>query len=332
MTTLFISDLHLEAGQPEIGEQFLSFLAGEARAAEALYILGDLFEAWLGDDDPNPYYGDMKSALRELSETGVPVYFMHGNRDFMIGPDFASEAGLTILEDPTVVDLYGEKVLLCHGDSLCTDDVEYQQAMTRDPQWQAMILAKSIEERIALAIQARKASMERSELLSDEIMDVNQNAVAAALAERGVEVMLHGHTHRPAVHSLDLGDRTATRIVLGDWFTQGSVVRWVARDWKSCPDNQGIVRLWSGSSGVKSKFRVWLRNKRRLDRLEFSQSLLDHFIVNTAFGLRERDVVFEMPRFRGQQPTIEFTQLLRQSRRDSREPFAGTSFDQRADE
>jgi len=228
MTTLFISDLHLESGQPEIGKQFLSFLAGEARAAEALYILGDLFEVWLGDDDPNPYYGEMKLALRELSDTGVPAYFMHGNRDFMIGADFASETGLTILEDPTVVDLYGEKVLLCHGDSLCTDDVRYQQfrAMTRAPKWQTMMLAKSIEERIALALQMRKESMERGESLSDEIMDVNHDAVAGAMAEQSVEVMLHGHTHRPAVHSFDLGDRTATRIVLGDWYEQGSVVRW----------------------------------------------------------------------------------------------------------
>ena len=228
MTTLFISDLHLEANQPEIGVQFLSFLAGEAREAEALYVLGDLFEVWLGDDDPNPYYDEMKLALRELSDTGVPVYFMHGNRDFTIGTDFAAETGLTILDDPSVVDLYGEKVLLCHGDSLCTDDIHYQQvrAMTRNPEWQAMMLAKSIEERIAFAVQARKESMERGESLSDEIMDVNQDAVAAALGEHGVKVMLHGHTHRPAMHSLDLGDHTATRIVLGDWYEQGSVVRW----------------------------------------------------------------------------------------------------------
>jgi len=228
MTTLFISDLHLEANQPEIGIQFLSFLAGEARGAEALYVLGDLFEVWLGDDDPSPYYGEMKSALRTLTDTGVPVYFMHGNRDFTIGADFAAETGITILDDPSVVDLYGEEVLLCHGDALCTDDVQYQQirAMTRNPGWQAMMLAKSIEERIAFAIEARKESMERGESLSDEIMDVNQEAVAAALQEYGVAVMLHGHTHRPAVHSVDLGDRKATRIVLGDWYEQGSVVRW----------------------------------------------------------------------------------------------------------
>jgi UDP-2,3-diacylglucosamine hydrolase len=156
------------------------------------------------------------------------VYFMHGNRDFIIGKDFAAATGITILDDPTVVDLYGEKILLCHGDSLCTDDVHYQQirATMRNPEWQAMILAKSIEERIALALQARKDSMERSESLSDEIMDVNQDAVATMLDEHGVDVMLHGHTHRPAVHTVDLADRTATRIVLGDWFEQGSVVRW----------------------------------------------------------------------------------------------------------
>jgi UDP-2,3-diacylglucosamine hydrolase len=228
MTTLFISDLHLEAKQAAIGEQFLNFLGGEAREAEALYILGDLFEAWLGDDDPNPYYGEMTSALRALSDAGVPVYFMHGNRDFMIGTDFAVATGVTILDDPTVVDLYGEQVLLCHGDSLCTDDIEYQQVrlMVRDPNWQAMMLTKSIEERIAFAIQSRKKSMERGESLNDEIMDVNQEAVAAALNEHGVNVMLHGHTHRPAVHPIDLDNRKATRIVLGDWYEQGSVVRW----------------------------------------------------------------------------------------------------------
>ena len=228
MTILFISDLHLEASQPEIGEQFLSFLGGEARKAEALYILGDLFEAWLGDDDPNPYYGDMKTALRELVDTGVPVSFMHGNRDFMIGENFASETGVSILTDPVVVNLHGEDVLLCHGDALCTDDVHYQQvrAMTRNPEWQAMMIAKSIEERIAFAIQARQESIARGESMSDEIMDVNQDAVVATLREHDVNTMLHGHTHRPAVHEVDMGDRTAKRIVLGDWYEQGSVVRW----------------------------------------------------------------------------------------------------------
>ena len=228
MTTLFISDLHLEAGQPAIGEQFVSFLANDGRQAEALYILGDLFDAWLGDDDPNPYYGEMKSAMRDLADTGVPTFFMHGNRDFMIGKQFAAETSVTILSDPVVVTLYGQNVVLSHGDALCTDDVHYQKirAMTRDPDWQSMMRAKPLQERIALAAEARKESVARGASLNDEIMDVNQDAVAATLREHGVDVMLHGHTHRPAIHEIDLGDRTATRIVLGDWYEQGSVVRW----------------------------------------------------------------------------------------------------------
>ena len=230
MTTLLISDLHLEAKHPEIGEQFLNFLAGEARQAEALYILGDLFDAWLGDDDPNPYYAEMRHALRELTDTGVPVYFMHGNRDFAIGIEFAAQTGIRILNDPAVVNLYGTDVLLSHGDALCTDDIEYQKvrAMTRNPEWLAMMLAKSIEERIAFAVAARRESMARGESLSDEIMDVNQDAVVAVLREHEVDTLLHGHTHRPAIHEVDLGDRTATRIVLGDWYDHGSVVRWDA--------------------------------------------------------------------------------------------------------
>ncbi len=228
MTTLFISDLHLEAGRPEIGEQFLAFLAGEARDAEALYILGDLFEAWLGDDDPNPYYAQMKTAIRDLVDAGVPVSFMHGNRDFMIGEDFAAETGVTMLPDPITVELYGQTVLLSHGDALCTDDVEYQQvrAMTRNPEWQAMMRAKSIEERIQFAMQARQQSSERNATLADEIMDVNDDAVIATIREHDVDILLHGHTHRPDIHEVDLGDRAAKRIVLGDWYEQGSVVRW----------------------------------------------------------------------------------------------------------
>ena len=230
MTTLFISDLHLEAKRPEIGEQFLAFLAGEAREAEALYILGDLFEAWLGDDDPNPHYAGMKTAIREVADSGVPVFFMHGNRDFMIGEQFAAETGVTILNDPEIVDLYGDKVLLSHGDALCTDDVHYQQirAMTRDPEWQDMMRVKPIQERIEIAIQARKDSLAHGESLDDEITDVNQGAVEETIREHGVDILVHGHTHRPAVHEVELDDRVATRIVLGDWYEQGSVVRWDA--------------------------------------------------------------------------------------------------------
>ena len=228
MATLFISDLHLEPGRPEIGQQFLAFLSGAARDAEALYILGDLFEAWVGDDDPNPYYAGMKTALRELVDSGVPVFFMHGNRDFMIGARFAAETGVTLLDDPHPVELHGEKVLLSHGDAMCTDDVEYQQfrAMTRDPGWQAMMMRKSVEERIAYALQARAQSAMQGAMKSDDIMDVNQDAVEATIREHGCDILLHGHTHRPAVHPFHVDDRPVHRIVLGDWYDQGSMVEW----------------------------------------------------------------------------------------------------------
>ena len=228
MSTLFISDLHLEASRPEIGEQFMAFLAGEARNADALYILGDLFEYWIGDDDPSPYYAEMKAAIRGLVDAGVPVYFMHGNRDFMIGERFAADTGVTLLEDPHLAEFHDDKVLLCHGDTLCTDDVEYQKvrAMTRNPAWQAMMLDKSVEERLAFAEQSRQQSLAHSMTSTDEIMDVNHDAVVATMRKHGVDILLHGHTHRPAVHPMHVNGRRANRIVLGDWYEQGSVVEW----------------------------------------------------------------------------------------------------------
>jgi UDP-2,3-diacylglucosamine hydrolase len=228
MTTLFISDLHLEADRPEIGAQFLAFLDNEARDAEALYILGDFFEAWVGDDDPDEYYATIKESLRDLVGHGVPVYFMHGNRDFMIGEKFAAETGVTILPDPCPTELYGKQVLLSHGDALCTDDVEYQQvrAMTRNPDWQAAMLAKPLEERLAIAAHARAESKARNATLDEEIMDVNDAAVRAIIGEHGVDILLHGHTHRPAIHEVEVDDRIARRVVLGDWYEQGSVLRW----------------------------------------------------------------------------------------------------------
>jgi UDP-2,3-diacylglucosamine hydrolase len=228
LTTLFISDLHLDAASPGIAQQFLSFLETEAQTADALYILGDLFESWVGDDDPNPHYKTIKVALRKLADKRVPVFFMHGNRDFMIGSRFARETGVQILDDPHVLHLNGEAVLLSHGDSWCTDDVEYQavRRMTRDPQWQAMMLKKTLEERLAFAAQARAASMQHAGQLTEKIADVNAAAVANAMREAGVQKLLHGHTHRPDMHTFSLDDKTAIRIVLGDWYEQGSVVRW----------------------------------------------------------------------------------------------------------
>lgn len=231
MATLFISDLHLEAERPDIARQFLEFMDTDARECEELYILGDLFEAWVGDDDPNTHYFTIKRALRKLVDRGVPVYFMHGNRDFMIGREFSNETGVQILNDPYRVDMYGQKALFSHGDLLCTDDVQYQKVrkMTRDPDWQAKMRAKPLKERLRIAAEARRHSLEQTINMSLDIMDVNQQAVEAMIREHNVDVLLHGHTHRPAVHSVDLGNRRAKRIVLGDWYRQGSVVRWDTR-------------------------------------------------------------------------------------------------------
>jgi UDP-2,3-diacylglucosamine hydrolase len=231
MSTLFVSDLHLEADRPDIGNQFIEFLRTEAMEADDLYILGDLFEAWVGDDDPNTHYAKIKMAIRKVVDKGVPVYFMHGNRDFMIGRQFANETGVEILKDPYPVDMYGQKALLSHGDALCTDDTQYQRVrlMTRNPDWQASILAKPLKERLRIAEEARRQSLERTLNMSMDIMDVNQDEVRRVIKEHGVDVLLHGHTHRPGIHSIDLGKRKAQRIVLGDWYKQGSVLRWDLR-------------------------------------------------------------------------------------------------------
>ena len=228
MTTLFISDLHLEADRPEIADQFLRFLETEALGADALYILGDLFESWVGDDDPNAHYSWIRQALRKLTRKDVPVFFIHGNRDFMVGARFAEQTGITILDDPSIREIHGDMVLLSHGDVYCTDDVEYQavRKMTRDPAWQAMMLQKSLEERLEFAEQARAASLAHGGTINEDIMDVNSDAISGALREAGVSIMLHGHTHRPAMHDFEIDGKPARRIVLGDWYEQGSVVRW----------------------------------------------------------------------------------------------------------
>ncbi|MEJ2535128.1 MAG: UDP-2,3-diacylglucosamine diphosphatase [Gammaproteobacteria bacterium] len=222
MATLFISDLHLDDTRPDATETFLAFLRDEAPGADALYILGDLFEYWLGDDAPTPVGRAVAPALRALSERGVPIFFTHGNRDFLLGPAYADAAGMQLLAEEHVVDLYGAPTLLLHGDTLCTDDVGYQQVRTmlRDPAWQADFLSKSPEERVAAARKARELSAEYKDGVSMEIMDVNAGAVADAMDRHGVRHMIHGHTHRPAIHEVD----GRQRVVLGDWYEQGSVL------------------------------------------------------------------------------------------------------------
>lgn len=232
MATLFISDLHLDPSRPAITALFLEFLRDEAAQAEALYVLGDLFEAWVGDDDDSELARTIGSALRALHDGGVPVFLMRGNRDFLLGPDFAGKTGVRLLADPCVISLYDQPTLLMHGDLLCSDDLAYLafRQQVRDPGWQEQFLAQSLEQRRAFAGQARAASQSHQEGLRDDgkldaITDVNLATVENAMERFGVTRLIHGHTHRPEIHALRVDDHSAHRIVLGDWYRQGSVLR-----------------------------------------------------------------------------------------------------------
>ena len=221
MTTLFISDLHLEESRPDITEAFLGFLTEKAHGVEQLYILGDFFEAWIGDDERTPLQEQIAAALRAVSDSGTEIFLMHGNRDFLIGHDFCDRAGATLLDDPTVVDLYGTPTLLMHGDSLCTADVEYQKfrANMRNPQWQQMILQRPLADRQQMARQLREISMAKNQGKAETIMDVTPEEVVKDMEAHGVQRLIHGHTHRPAEHHLQANGQPAKRIVLGDWDT-----------------------------------------------------------------------------------------------------------------
>jgi len=227
MSTLFISDLHLHPARPAIVECSIRFLSTIPGSAEALYILGDLFESWVGDDHPEPAYAPVKQALMQCVRGGTPVFLLRGNRDFLLGERFAQETGCVLLDDPAPVDLYGRKALLMHGDSLCTDDVDYQvlRGRLRDPHWQRQALSLPLEERLALAEQARELSVLTVQGKDEAIMDVNQDEVLHVFARYSVNLLIHGHTHRPGVHRLQQGGRQLKRVVLGDWYEQGSVLR-----------------------------------------------------------------------------------------------------------
>ena len=226
MAILFISDLHLDPSRPQITQLFLDFLRKDARKAEMLYILGDFFEAWIGDDDPDPHHASVMAGVRALTESGIPVCFMHGNRDFLIGAGFAANTGCSLLADPALVNLYGMPTLLMHGDTLCTDDVEYQKfrQMVRDPAWQKSFLSKPLDERRAFAARARAESRTQTKSKAEYIMDVNQQTVAGIMRQYQVNRLIHGHTHRPAIHSFTESGQKKKRIVLGDWYKQGSIL------------------------------------------------------------------------------------------------------------
>lgn len=220
MRTLFISDLHLHNGRPDLTRALLQFLDQQAEDCDNLYILGDLFEAWIGDDLIPEDLQPVISRLRQLTDQGAKLFFQHGNRDFLVGQQFAELTGCTLLPDNYIINLPTGQALIMHGDQLCTDDIEYQafRKQLRDPRWQQDFLRKSLPERLQIAQQLRAASKEKNAGKSMQIMDVNPEAVELALDHAATNLLIHGHTHRPAVHELTEGKR---RIVLGDWDRTG---------------------------------------------------------------------------------------------------------------
>lgn len=228
LATLFVSDLHLDAAEPEASALFGSFLRGPAREADALYILGDLFEVWIGDDDADDFRDAICAQLLQLTGSGVPCFVMHGNRDFLFADGFEQRTGCRVLADPVLIDLYGRRVLLTHGDLLCTHDHAYQRlrANVRRKHWQQRFMRLPLATRAALADSARAGSRKHTGQVAAQIMDVTPDAVIAAMQACHVQTLIHGHTHRPDIHGLEVDGGPAQRIVLGAWHGHGSVLRW----------------------------------------------------------------------------------------------------------
>ncbi|MDX1369686.1 UDP-2,3-diacylglucosamine diphosphatase [Pseudomonas sp.] len=234
---LLISDLHLEQERPDISRAFLHFLESRASKAEALYILGDFFEVWIGDDAISPFQRRIAQALRQLSDSGTRIYLMHGNRDFMIGQAFCREAGCSLLHDPSLIELGGEKVLLMHGDSLCTQDEAYMRLRRwlRNPLALFILRNLPLAARRKLARKLRNESRAQTRLKASDIVDVTPTEVPRIMAAHGVRTLIHGHTHRPAVHQLQVADQPARRIVLGDWDSQGWALQIDDQNWQLTP-------------------------------------------------------------------------------------------------
>ncbi|HET6807107.1 MAG TPA: UDP-2,3-diacylglucosamine diphosphatase [Frateuria sp.] len=230
-----ISDLHLSPAWPGLTDVLLRFLATRAGEAQAVFLLGDVFEAWVGDDDDAPWLGTVARGLRELAASGTDVWFMHGNRDFLLGQAFAARCGMRLLDDPTLAVLGGVPTLLSHGDALCTDETEYQafRTLSRTPQWQAQVLARPLAERRELARQMRGASMQEHQRRAgagEAPGDVADEAVRQVLRDTGAARLIHGHTHRPGVHEVPLPGRTAERIVLADWRDGQGEALWIGAE------------------------------------------------------------------------------------------------------
>jgi len=224
MARLFVSDVHLDASAPPATEQFLDFLRRYARGAEALYILGDLFEVWVGDDEQDGEKRRVCAGLRELTAAGTACFVIHGNRDFLLGRGFCESTGCRLLPDPVILELEGERVLLTHGDALCVDDFSYQElrSSVRQAQWQRRFLALPFEVRDRFANRARAGSKAHTSRTIPRIMDVNPTAVDTAFRVARVRRIVHGHTHRPGIHDQTIDEQPAQRIVLGAWYEQGS--------------------------------------------------------------------------------------------------------------
>jgi len=226
MTTIFISDLHLDKDRPKVIRYFIDFLNNLESDIESLYILGDFVEYWVGDDDPGDGLEEVFSSIKKKSNS-IPIYFMHGNRDFMISEKFCNHHGMKFLKDPTKIKLHGKKILLMHGDTLCIDDIEYQKfrTMVRSPLWQNEMLKKSLEERINLAKMLRAKSLSETGTKDEVIMDVNNDEVISQLKKHNVDMIIHGHTHRPNIHKIISENKECKRIVLGDWYDKSFILR-----------------------------------------------------------------------------------------------------------
>ncbi|MCW8327513.1 UDP-2,3-diacylglucosamine diphosphatase [Photobacterium sp. SDRW27] len=226
MTILFISDLHLSAERTDITDCFLTFMKEETKGIDALYVLGDLFEMWIGDDDDSPFHQQIKSAFKQLTDSGTPCYFIHGNRDFLVGNRFSKETGVQLLPEHTVVDIYGTPTLILHGDTLCTLDEAYQRyrkkVHNKFIQWLFFRLSLAYRQKIGNKL--RSNSSATNQVKQQDVMDVTPDEVVKVMSQYQVKAMIHGHTHRPDVHSLTVDNQPARRTVLGDWYDHGSVL------------------------------------------------------------------------------------------------------------
>ena len=233
MTKLFISDLHLHQTKPEVTDLFKEFINSLLTLSipnQELYILGDLFEFWIGDDYEDPLHCEIGNQLKNLVKSGVKTYFMHGNRDFFIGKDFLSKTGIKLLSEPTIFSYKNKRVMLSHGDKFCIDDIEYQayRKIVRNQEWQKSFLNFPIQKRLEILNEARDASIQSQEMKSTEIMDVNQSEVATVIHKNNIDILIHGHTHRPKIHTIDIDNKKSLRLVLGDWSSStAKIIKWV---------------------------------------------------------------------------------------------------------